>query len=185
MPELFRLASAVLRRPRTYWRRGTAVNLPQMTEDNANEMHTGFSRSPQFDGASTVQIVAARPTIELTGTTPKYLPSTDLGCGFVTKISPSPRMRQLANRAASARTRVAFARRPDLNAINNNAETLPVNGLGGKRQDTFNEGDASRKVAATGKKGCKRLRGHHEHEIIDHGPLRRLQPVEPAARQSR
>jgi hypothetical protein len=41
MPTPFRLASALLRRPPTYWRRGSPVNLPHMTEDNANEMHTG------------------------------------------------------------------------------------------------------------------------------------------------
>src|SRR3984893_7709149 len=78
-----------------------------------------------------------------------------------------------------ATARVAFERRPDLKAINTDAETLPATGLAGTRQHTFDEGYATRKVAAIGKEGCKRLRGHHDHEIIDHGPSSRLQPIEP------
>jgi hypothetical protein len=51
-----------------------------------------------------------------------------------------------------ATAKVAFARRPDLKAINTDAETLPANGLAGNRQHTFDEGYATPKVAPLARK---------------------------------
>ena len=78
-----------------------------------------------------------------------------------------------------ATAKVAFARRPISRPSTLMLKPCRQTVWPATASTRLSEGYATRKVAAIGKEGCKRLRGHHDHEIIDHGPSSRLQPIEP------